>query len=90
MRTAGDIEKQAVRGIERHQRGEAVAPFGNGVQHMIVGGFIGIIRLHVRADGAGIGQRHANRQAGMRSLLVKRENLKRVVLLGDDDAGRIG
>ncbi len=42
MHTAGDVEKQAVRGIERHQRREAVAPTGNGIQRVDVGGLIGI------------------------------------------------
>ena len=43
MHAAGDVEKQAVRGIERHQRREAVAPIGDGVQRVGVGGFVGIV-----------------------------------------------
>ena len=42
MGAAGDVEKQAMRGIERHQRREAVAPVGDVVQQAGVGGFIGI------------------------------------------------
>ena len=42
MDTAGDVEKQAMRGIQRHQRREAVAPLGNGVQRLGIGGFIDI------------------------------------------------
>ena len=87
MRAAGDVEKQAVRGIERHQRGEAVAPIGDGVQRVGVGGFIGIIHLHLGADGAGIGERQADIEAKTRGRVVERKDLQRVVLPGDDDAG---
>ena len=45
MGAAGDVEKQAVRRIQRHQRREAVAPVGDGVQRRGVGGFIGIEHL---------------------------------------------
>lgn len=31
-----------MRGIERHQWGEAVAPLGDGVQRVGVGGFVGV------------------------------------------------
>ena len=89
MRTAGDVEKQAVRGIKRHQRGEAVAPFGQGVQRVAISGFIGIVHLHLRADGAGIGERQADIEAEMRGRVVERKNLQRIVLLGDDDAGTV-
>ncbi len=42
MGAAGDVEKQAMRGVERHQRREAIAPVGDVVQQAGVGGFIGI------------------------------------------------
>jgi hypothetical protein len=42
MDTAGDVEKQAMRSIDRHQRREAVAPVGNGIQRAGISGFIGI------------------------------------------------
>ena len=42
MGAAGDVEKQAMRGIERHQRRETIAPIGNLVQHLDVGRFIGV------------------------------------------------
>ncbi len=42
MGTAGDVEKQAMRRIDRHQRRETIAPVGNGIQRPGVGGFIGI------------------------------------------------
>ena len=40
-----------------------------------------------RADGAGIGERQADLKAETRGGIVQRENLQRVVLLGDDNAG---
>jgi hypothetical protein len=54
---------------------------------MSVGGFIGIIYLHVRADGAGIGERQTDIEAETRGRVVKRKYLQRIVLLGDDNAG---
>jgi hypothetical protein len=86
MDTAGDVEKQAMRGIQRHQRRETVAPRRNGVQRLGVGGFIGIEDLQLRTDGAGIGQRQANIQAEMGCGVIQRGNLQRIVLLGDDNA----
>ena len=89
MHAAGDVEKQAVRGIERHQRGEAVAPFGDGVQRESVGGFVGIVHPELRTDGARIGERQADIETEPRGRIVERKNLQRVVLPGDDDAGKI-
>ena len=89
MGAAGDVEEQAMRRIERHQRREAVAPVGDVVQRFGVGGFIGIEHRQFRADGAGIGERQADRKAGARRRVVERMNLQRVVLLGDDDAGYV-
>jgi hypothetical protein len=43
----------------------------------------------MRADGTGIGKRQPNREAIGRSRVVKGIDHKRVVLLGDDDAGDI-
>ena len=87
MHAAGDVEKQAMRGIQRHQRREAVAPVGDGIQRVRVGGFIGIEHLQLRTDGAGVGERQADLKAEARGRVVERKNLQRVVLLGDDDAG---
>ncbi len=42
MRATGDVEKQAMRRIERHQRREAVAPVGDVIQQFGVGGLIGV------------------------------------------------
>lgn len=89
MHAAGNVEQQAVRGIQRHQRREAIAPAGDGVQRLGVGGCIGIVHLQLRADGAGIGERQADIEAAMRGRIVERVNLQRVVLPGDDDAGLI-
>ena len=76
-----------MRGIQRHQRREAVAPRSNGVQRLGIGGFIGVEYLQVRTDGAGIGQRQAYIQAEMGCGVIQRGNLQRIVLLGDDNAG---
>ena len=89
MRAAGDVEKQPMRGIERHQRRKAIAPFSNGIQRFGVGSFIGIEYLQLRADGAGIGERQADIKAKTRGRVVECKNLQRVVLLGDDNAGMI-
>jgi hypothetical protein len=75
-----------MRGIERHQRREAIAPFGNGIQRVGVGGLIGIEDLQLRTDGAGIGERQADIKAETRCRIVEGKNLQRVVLLGNDDA----
>ena len=89
MGAAGDVEKQAMRGIERHQRREAVAPVGDVVQQVGVGGFIGIEYPYLRTDRAGIGERQADFEAKTRGGVIQRRNLQRVVLPGDDNAGRI-
>ena len=62
MDAACDVEQQAMRRIDRHQRREAVAPRGDGIQRVRIGGFIGIEDLQLRTDGAGIGERHAGRK----------------------------
>ncbi len=87
MHAAGDVEKQAVRGIERHQRSETVAPRRNGVQRVGIRGLVGIVHLHLGADGAGTGERQAGIEAETRGRVVERKDLQRVVLLRNDDAG---
>ena len=88
MRAAGDVEKQAMRQIQRHQRRETVAPVGDVVdQHLRIRGRIGVEHLDVRTDRAGIGERQADFEAEFGGGIVQRGNLQRVVLLGDDDAG---
>ena len=90
MRATADVEKQAMRRIERHQRREAIAPVGNVVQRPAVGRLVGIEHLHVRDDGARIGERQADIEAEARRCIVQCKNLQRIVLLGDDDAGPVG
>jgi hypothetical protein len=75
-----------MRGIQRHQRREAVAPVGDGVQRLRIRGLVGIEHLYVRADRAGIGQRQAGLKAETGGGIIQRGNLQRVVLLCDDDA----
>ena len=89
MGAAGDVEKQAMRGIERHQWRKAIAPVCDVIQRLGVGSFIGIEHLQLRTDGAGIGQRQADLKAETRGQVIQRGNLQRVVLFGDDNAGNI-
>ena len=88
MGAAGNIEKQAMRGIQRHQRGEAVAPGGDIAQRFGVGNLIGIEHFQLRTDRAGIGERQADRKTKMGGGIIQRGNLQRIVLPGDDDAGK--
>ena len=90
MSAAGDVEKQAVRGIERHQRRKTVAPFRDCLQRLRVGGRVGVEYPQMRADGAGIGERQTDRQTERRGRVVERRDLQRIVVFGDDDAGQIG
>jgi len=78
-----------MRQVKRHQRREAVAPIGDGIQCLSVGGLIGIEHQQMRTDGAGIGERQADLQTEIGCGIIQRGNLQRVVLLGDDDAGMI-
>ena len=78
-----------MRGIQRHQRRKAVAPVGDVIQRLGVGRRIGVEHRQLRADGAGIGERQADRQAKARGSVIERGNLQRVVLPGDDDAGLV-
>jgi len=78
-----------MRRIERHQRREAVAPVGDIVQRLAVGGLVGVEHRQLGADRAGIGERQADREAGTHGQIVEGVNQQRVVLLGDDDAGGI-
>jgi hypothetical protein len=78
-----------MRGIERHQRREAVAPVGNDIQRPGIGHFIGIEDLQLRTDGAGIGEWLADLKTEIGRGIIQRGNLQRVVLPGNDDAGKI-
>ena len=71
--------------IERHQRREAVAPVGDVLQRLAVGGFVRVIDGEFRTDGPRIGQRQADRKSGAGSRLVDGIEQQRVVVLGDDD-----
>ena len=64
-----------MRGIQRHQRREAVTPAGDGVQRQRIGGFIGVEHLQVRTDGAGIGERQADLKTKACRRIVERKNL---------------
>ena len=87
MGAAGDVEIQPMRGIERHQRREAIAPVGDIAKRLGVGDRIGIEHRQFRTDGAGIGERQADLEAETRRGIIERIDLQRVVLFGDDDGG---
>jgi hypothetical protein len=76
-----------MRGIERHQRREAIAPVGDIAKRLGIGDRIGIEHRQFRTDRAGIGERQADLEAGTRREIVERIDLQRVVLLGDNDVG---
>ena len=88
MGAAGDVEIEPVRRIERHQRREAVAPVGDVIERLAIGGLVGIEHGQFGADGAGIGERQANREAGFDGEIVERVDLDGILLFDDDDAGR--
>ena len=87
MGAAGDVEKQPMRRIERHQRGKTVAPVGDVVQNGGIGGGIGIEHGYLGTDRPRIGQRLANLEPEPRRGIVHRIDLQCVVLFGDDDGG---
>ena len=89
VRATDDIEQQAVRRIERHQRREAAAPVGDGVQRRRVGGRIGIEHSDVRTDGARRRQRRPDVEAQPRGGIVQRRDHQRIVVLRDDDTGTV-
>ena len=67
MGAAGDVEIQPMRRIERHQRREAVAPVGDVIERLGVGDLIGIEHRQFGTDGAGIGERQADRRGRART-----------------------
>src|ERR1700744_2716986 len=87
MGTASDVEKQAMRRIERHQRREAIAPVGYIVQQFGIGGFVGVEYLDLRTDRASIGKRQADLEAETGRGIIQRGDLQRIALFGDDDHG---
>jgi hypothetical protein len=86
MCATGDIEEQPVRGIERHQRREAVAPIGDVAERLRIGHDIGVEHTQIRTHRPRIGQRLADVQAEALGGLVQRMDHQRIVVLDDDDA----
>ncbi len=78
-----------MRGIQRHQRGKTVAPGGDVAQRTGVGRLVGIEHFELRTDGAGVGERQADDKPQTCGGIIERENLQRIVQLGDDDAGLV-
>ena len=71
MGAAGDVEKQAVGPVQRHQRGVAVAPVGEAFEQAAVGLRIGFDDVDRRMHGARIGDAHAALQMQRLSPLVE-------------------
>ncbi len=89
VRAAGDVEEQAVDAVQRHQRREAVAPVGDGVERLCVGHRIGVDHLERRQHRARGRKRHLDVKASNRRRIVQRRELKRVVDLRGDHQRRI-
>ena len=89
MGAAGDVEKESMRRIECDQRRKTVAPVGDVFQRLAVGGFVGVIHREFGTDGAGIGERQADREPGADGRFVDGIEQQRIVFLGDDDAGNV-
>ena len=89
MGAAGNVEKQAMRGIERHQRREAVAPVGDIAQRLGVGRCIGIEHRQCGQMARALASGRPIARPETRGGIIERENLQRIVLFGDDDAGLV-
>ena len=87
MGAPGDVEIEPMRRIERHQRRKAIAPVGDVFERLAIGDFVSVEHRQFGADGAGIGERQADREARAHSQIVEGVDQDGVVLLGDDDAG---
>ena len=86
MRAAGNIEDQAIRRIERHERRPAVAIIGDGLEQRRIGGRIGIEHGDLRHSGTRIRERQAYSEAKCDGFLVERGKTHRALdLFGDDD-----
>ena len=81
MRAAGDVEKEAVRSVQRHQRRVAVAPVGQRLDQPPVGFRIGLDDLERRIHGAGIGDARSAPEAEQLRLLIQGGDAARVVFL---------
>lgn len=71
MGAAGDVEKQAVRPVQRYQRGVAVAPVGKAFEQAPVCFRIGLDNVDRRMHGARIGDAHVAFQVQRLSPLVE-------------------
>ena len=88
MAGAGDVEQQAARRIERHERREAVAPVGDAAEQLQIRGRVRRHHLQARHHRARIGERLADAQAQRRRLAVERGDGERVALFRRDDERR--
>ena len=75
-----------MRRIERHQRREAVAPVGDVVERLAVGGLVGVVHREFRAHRPRVGERQPDVEPGADGDVVDGVKQDRIVLFGDDDA----
>ena len=87
MGAAGDVEKQAVGAVQRHQRGVAVAPVGKAFEQAAVGLRIGLDDVDRGMHGARIGNAHAALQMKRLSPLVEGRDALRVPVAMADHTG---
>src|SRR5437868_620895 len=85
MGAAGNVQEQPVRQVERHQRREAIAPVGDVLQRLAVGGLVRIIDSEFGTDGARIGERQADGETCANGVLVDGVEKNSVVVLCNND-----
>ena len=88
MGRTGHIQQKATRAIERHVRGEAVAPVGDAGEQFQIIGFVCRHNLQRRQHGARIGQRLADGKTQRGGLAVHGGKTQRIVHLGHNHQGR--
>lgn len=76
-----------MRRIQRDQRREALAPVGDITKKFRIRDFVGIEHLRVGAYRPRIGERQTGLKSDPGRGIVQRENLQRIILFRDDQAG---
>ena len=96
MRAAGDVHEQAVTalrlggGIQRHERGVALAPAGDLSQKRVVARLTGGMAIQIRHQRAGVAQALVQPHAPGAGALVQCDNADGVLeRSGDDDRRRV-
>ena len=90
MRAARDVEQDAVRRIDRDERGVALAPVGDVVEELAVACRVLGDDGKIRITRAGFGERQARPQPqGFRPRIDRDQVLGIAALAGDDERARI-